>query len=315
MNVKVVITIDTEPDNMWALKLREPPQFKNISELSRLQRIFDNFRARPTYLTTYSVAKSNEVSVLKDIVKSSWCEIGSHLHALETPPFEPHIKGDGSYLHQYSYRIQREKMKILDALLTETFEYKPVSYRGGRWSLDTNTISLLAEYEYLADTSVTPGISWKKYGGPNFKKCTNENYFIHKDILEVPASIKIKTRIPKLAKKFYLNTPNWVHAEGILKRTADFNIITLDPSFNSYEDIKWACDALIAEGVEHLNIAFHSSVIITGGSPYTMTKESTKRFFERLEKLLDYLLKVRNLEPLTLKEFYNFRKRTIDSNQ
>jgi hypothetical protein len=314
MNVKIVITIDTEPDNMWDLNLRENLQFKNISELSKLQRVFDTFRARPTYLTTYSVARSNEVSVLKDIVKTSGCEIGAHLHPLETPPFEHHIKGDGSYLHQYSYRTQREKIKILDALLTETFEYKPVSYRGGRWSLDTNTISLLAEYEYLVDTSVTPGISWEKDGGPNFKKCTNENYFIYKDILEVPASIKIKTRIPRIAKHFYLNTPNWTHAEGILRRISNFNIITLDPSFNSYEDMKWACDTLIAERVEHLNIAFHSSVIIAGGSPYTMTDESTKRFFQRLEKLLDYLLRLRSFESVTLKEFYNLRKMTIDSN-
>lgn len=245
----------------------------------------------------------------------SECEIGAHLHALETPPFEPHIKGDGSYLHQYPYHIQREKMKNLDALLTETFGYKPVSYRGGRWSFDNNAVSLLAEHGYLVDTSVTPGISWKKDGGPDFKKYSNESYFVQTDILEVPASITIKTRIPKIAKYFYLNTPNWTHVEGILKRIVNFKIITLDPSFNSYEDMKWACDTLIAEGVEHLNIAFHSSVIITGGSPYTMTEESTKRFFERLEKLLDYLLKVRNLEPLTLQELYNFRKRTIDPNQ
>ena len=71
MGTKLVITIDTEPDNQWDLSLRRNLQFKNISELSSLQRLFDKYNARPTYLTTFSVVKSDVCSVLKDITKST----------------------------------------------------------------------------------------------------------------------------------------------------------------------------------------------------------------------------------------------------
>jgi len=311
MKTKIVITIDTEPDNQWDLNLRKNPKFKNIYELYRLQRLFDKFHAKPTYLVTHSVIKSDAVAVLKDIAKSMTCEIGAHLHAWETPPFKRQIKGDGSYLHQYAFSVQNQKLANLDSLISDTFGRKATSYRAGRYSFDHNTISLLAKHGYLVDTSVSPGISWENDGGTNFKKFPCEDYFLKTDkkstILEVPVSIRIKTKFPRLARGIYLNAPNWTHAEGILRRLTSFNIIWLDPSFNSYEDMQWLCDRLLQEKVSFINIMFHSSVIIPGGSPYTMDQEKTDRFFERLEKLLDYLLNANKLDSLTLSEFYEHR--------
>ena len=181
MAAKLLITIDTEPDNQWDANLRRNPAFKNISELYRLQKLFDKFQARPTYLVTFSLVKSDSVSILKDIAKSVDCEIGTHLHAWETPPFDVPIKGDGSYLHQYNFDIQEQKMVNIDALITKAFGSKPVSYRAGRYSFDRNTVVLLAKYGYLVDTSVTPSISWENDGGTNFKKFSCEDYFFRRE--------------------------------------------------------------------------------------------------------------------------------------
>jgi hypothetical protein len=312
MKTKVLITIDTESDNLWDPDLRKNPKFKNISELPTLQRIFDKFGARPTYLVTFSVAKSDPVSILKDIAKSQNCEIGTHLHAPETPPFERHTKGDGSYLHQYSFDSQRRKVSSIDKTIAETFGKKPVSYRAGRYSFDKNAASLLVEHGYLVDTSVTPGISWENDGGINFKKHNGLDHFLGTGeyaLLEVPVSIKIKTRFPAIAKYIYLNTPNWTHAEGILRRLTFFDIIWLDPSFNTYEEMEWLCNVLLNRNACFLNIMFHSSVIIPGGTPYTPKEKDVKEFFERLERLLDYLLRVKKLDSLTLKEFYDIRSK------
>lgn len=311
MKTKVILTIDTEPDNQWDANLRRNPCFKNIFKLDNLQRIFDKFRAKPSYLVTFSVAKCDGVGVLKDIAKSQECEIGTHLHAWETPPLEPTIQGDGSYLHQYYDIVQRKKLANLDSVITQIFGQKPVSYRGGRYSFDGNTIAMLAEYGYLVDTSVTPGISWESDGGTNFKKYNYQDYFLptaQAEVLEVPVSIKIKTRLPGVSKSIYLNTPNWMHAEGILRRLAHFDIIWLDPSFNTFTDMKWVSDMFLGDGARHLNIMFHSSVIIPGGSPYSIEEQKTNRFFERLERILDYLLNVKKLESVTLKEFYEYRR-------
>ncbi|MBU1147621.1 MAG: hypothetical protein KKD11_04645 [Candidatus Omnitrophica bacterium] len=313
------MTIDTEPDNQWDLSLRKDPTFRNIAELTKLQRLFDKFYAKPTYLTSFSVVKSGAVAVLKDIAKSVNCEIGTHLHAWETPPFKRHIKGNGTYLHQYAFDAQSQKLANLDNLISETFGCKPVSYRGGRWSFDKNILSILSEYKYLVDSSVSPGISWENDGGIDFKKWASRDCFLEaKDaqgILEIPPTIEIRAKMPLTSKFLYLNTPNWTHMEGMLRRLVNFNIIWLDPSFNKFKDMKWVCDKLLAENVNYLNIMFHSCVIILGGSPYTMSGENVKNFFERLEKLLDYLLRVKKLETLTLREFYSYSKDNFTKEQ
>lgn len=86
MATKLVVTIDTEPDNQWNADLRKNPTFNNIYEIYRLQKIFDKFKTKPTYLVSYSVIKCGAVSGLKDIARSVPCEIGTHLHSWETPP-------------------------------------------------------------------------------------------------------------------------------------------------------------------------------------------------------------------------------------
>ncbi len=309
---KVVITIDTEPDNMWKPDSQSKPHFRNISELSKLQKLFDRFKVKPTYLVTFSVANSREVTVLQDIAKAVPCEIGAHLHALETPAFKGRLRGDGSYLHQYSLAAQREKLATLDESLGKVFGYKPVSYRAGRWSLDDNAILTLSEHGYLVDTSVLPGISWERDGGINFKKFSGEDSFIgpRSELLEIPVSTLIIA--PGIAKFIYLNTPNWTHAEGILRRIAGFNILVLDPCYNTYDAMKSASDILLGQGRRVLNIAFHSSAIIAGGTPYTMSEKDVRMFFERLERLLEYLVKAKGLEGLTLKEFYNYRRSALN---
>ena len=160
----------------------------------------------------------------------------------------------------------------------------------------------------MIDSSISPGISWENDGGEDFKKWTCRDCFFRTGMLEVPPTIEIKAKMLRISKFLYLNTPNWTHAEGVLRRLVNFNIIWLDPSFNKFEDMKWVCDKLLGEDVGCLNIMFHSCVIISGGSPYTMSKENVNIFYERLEQLLDYLLKVKKLETLTLQEFYSYRK-------
>lgn len=312
MAIKVLITVDTEADNMWNPALRQSPRFENIASLDKLQRVFDKFKAKPTYLVAYSVAKSEFVPVLKDIAKSSPCEIGAHLHALETPPFISQRQGDGSFLHQYAVEVQAQKLANIDRLLSDVFARKPVSYRGGRWSVNRDIIAILETKGYLVDSSVTPGISWQHIGGLNFKKSSRRDAFLNEWLLEVPATMMITSRFARLAMPLYLNLPDCTHIEGLLRRLSGFDIIWLDPSFNELEKMKQVCDRLIGDDVGFLNIIFHSSVIIAGGTPYTMTQASVELFFRRLNELLEYLMNGKKLESLTLEEYYNCRKKILN---
>jgi len=52
-----------------------------------------------------------------------------------------------------------------------------------------------------------------------------------------------------------------------------------------------------------LNLLFHSSEAIVGGSPYNRTQSELDAFCDRLERFLAYATKELNAEPVTFSEF------------
>ena len=68
---------------------------------------------------------------------------------------------------------------------------------------------------------------------------------------------------------------------GYLKRLG-LRAVWLRPSYSSVEDAKALASALVARGVPTLNMLFHSSELVPGGSPYNRTEADVDRFFERL---------------------------------
>jgi hypothetical protein len=54
-----------------------------------------------------------------------------------------------------------------------------------------------------------------------------------------------------------------------------------------------------------LNLLFHSSEAIVGGSPYNRTDAELTAFFERLGRVLDVATGELRAEPLTFSEFHH----------
>jgi len=52
-----------------------------------------------------------------------------------------------------------------------------------------------------------------------------------------------------------------------------------------------------------LNLLFHSSEAIVGGSPYNRTEAELTAFRDRLERFFDFARKTLNAEPATFAEF------------
>jgi hypothetical protein len=60
---------------------------------------------------------------------------------------------------------------------------------------------------------------------------------------------------------------------------------------------------LASRGVPLLNLIFHSSEAIVGGSPYNRTDAELDAFFDRLGQLLRYATGELGAEPLTFSEY------------
>ena len=77
----------------------------------------------------------------------------------------------------------------------------------------------------------------------------------------------------------------------------------LRPSYSSAEDMMALARDLVRSEEPVLNVLFHSSEAIVGGSPYNKTQSELDAFCDRLERLLTYAIKDLGAVPLTFAEF------------
>jgi hypothetical protein len=61
---------------------------------------------------------------------------------------------------------------------------------------------------------------------------------------------------------------------------------------------------LVDRGVPALNMLFHSSEAIVGGSPYNRTQGELDSFLDRLSRFLAYATKELGAAPQTFREFH-----------
>ena len=77
----------------------------------------------------------------------------------------------------------------------------------------------------------------------------------------------------------------------------------LRPSDSSLDDMCALARRLKHDRVPLLNLIFHSSEAIVGGSPYNRTGWELEQFIERLEQVLAYAVNDLGAIPVTFSEF------------
>ncbi|MFT7213946.1 MAG: hypothetical protein ACI9XK_004205, partial [Granulosicoccus sp.] len=266
--VIVTISIDTECDHDINWARSKPLTFESITEglPNRLQPAFDQVGAVPTYLLTVEVMEDEpSVEALKSL-KGNF-EYGTHLHAAFIEPekkFHDYAGIDSpDFQCSYAPEIEYQKLKNLSELFERRFNYKPTSFRAGRYGASADSINSLERLGYKVDTSVTPHIRWTE---PNavvdFRKAPEQPYF--------PAPGKIaeagnytSTRIleaPVTVKPRYFRDPRWFR-----------------PWFASVDQMKdifrYHLKKHSACRVVSINMMFHSMEIIEKASPYPQTAD------------------------------------------
>jgi hypothetical protein len=311
MKKYLLITIDTEIDSpYWKPEL--PFSLKNIKAVLRLQKLFQKYDIKATYLVTYPVADNKESkSILKEFSDREEIEIGTHLHTWTTPPF---LSGREKLKLDYPHRskLELEKLSTLTQKIETSFGKRPISYRAGRYGFDRESLKYLKDLNYLIDSSITPSINWSSDGGPNFADFTQlKPYFLDENdikksgqssILEVPISIAVNRKLPSFLSQAYCHLP--MEIKGLLKKINLIKTIWLRPSIFSFEEMKWLSDYLLDSDNQVLNMMFHSNELLAGTSPYVKTKKQEENFFLNLENILNYLIFQKKLESKTLFGFY-----------
>lgn len=311
----LIITIDTESDNLWEQK---GITLENIHQIPELQKLFDRYNVKPTYLVSYPVASNKEcVSILRKIYEAGSCEIGSHLHAWTTPPLSEKTWQTSPYLFEFPLEIQRELLSNLTEIIRTNFGIQPFSYRAGRFGFDEKSITLLEELNYSVDTSVVPLVSFKKHKGDkkigaSFIKAPIFPYYLSKNdvcqsgdskILEVPVSVAFNRKINHSIQDWYLNAEDNNLFLRLINRLNILQIIWLYPTFFSLKELLSLCRYLLKIGVPVLNMMFHSSEILANASPYHRSKEDITGFLNKIEGVIRFLIEEKGITSKTLSEF------------
>jgi peptidoglycan/xylan/chitin deacetylase (PgdA/CDA1 family) len=309
----LLVGIDTEGDNQWDAAARVNQRFENIYALPRLHAIFARHDVRPTYLITYPVATDERsAEVLRMLVAGGDCEIGAHHHAWETPP----CTAEDVRKHPYASTLPRlqfeAQLESLTGAIERAIGRRPVSYRSGRFGFSADHVPALERNGYKVESSVAPLFYESHKGGPEFVEAPLRPYFLAYDsatrpgssqILEVPVSAALNRRLPKALQYAYARLPSPYTSKRILRALRLLRLRWLRPSYSSLEDMTGLARDLARWNEPVLNLLFHSSEAIVGGSPYNRTQAELDGFFDRLDRFLSFATRDLRAVPATFAGF------------
>jgi len=311
--MNLLVGIDTEGDNQWDAAARARQTFENIYALPRLHALFARHGVRPAYLITYPVATDpRSADVLGELLAGGDCEIGAHHHAWETPPCsEADVRR-----HPYASSLPRpqfeRQLESLTGAIASAVGRRPVSYRSGRFGFSADHVAGLERLGYRVESSVVPLFYESHKGGPEFVDAPLTPYFLaydnttragSTDVLEVPVSAALNRRLPRALQHAYARVPGPYTTKRVLRVLRLLRMRWLRPSYSSLDDMIALARDLAEASEPVLNVLFHSSEAIVGGSPYNRTQSELDAFCDRLDRFLVFATRELGATPSTFTEF------------
>jgi hypothetical protein len=304
--IPFLITIDTEGDDLWSKPRRVST--KNVSFLPRFQELCELHGLRPTWLANYEMILDPAfVAFASDILRRGVGEIGTHLHAWDSPPSYPLTSDDAffqPYLIEYPVSTMREKIRTQTALLEDALGVKMTSHRAGRWAFDERYAQILIDEGYTVDCSVTPLVTWEAClgdpagnGGSDYRRFPRCAYFVDtsdvalaggSSLLEVPVTI-VRSR----GRGFTAGV------KRLLRRTG--GVEWLRPNGRNIRAMVDIVGRVKSGELPYAHLTLHSSELMPAGSPVFLTHESIEALYGDLAAVFDAAAELRGM---TLSEFY-----------
>ena len=173
-------------------------------------------------------------------------------------------------------------------------------------------MAALERLGYQVESSVAPLFYETHKNGPDFVEAPLTPYFLAYDsatrpgtsaVLEVPVSAALNRRLPRRLQYLYARAPKPYTTKRVLKKLGVACVRWLRPSYSSLDDMIALARDLAAAREPVLNLLFHSSEAIVGGSPYNRTDGELAAFCDRLERFFEYAIGTVKATPATFTEF------------
>ena len=312
MQPAFLITIDTEGDLIWQRPTKI--ETRNAGYVARFQQLCERYGFKPTWLTNYEMAVSDEFREFgRDVIARGTGEIGMHLHAWNSPPDEPLTGSDHHhqpFLIDYPPDAITRKVEYMTRLLEERFGVAMVSHRAGRWAMNAHYARCLIAQGYRVDCSVTPTWSWRDTrgapggaGGSDYSRCPAGAYFLDPDDFTRPGS----SPLLELPMTIDAEHPSLLGLQGSplaklpLLRRLILARRWLRPVPGNLPKLLRLVNARMAKKEPYLEFMLHSSELMPGGSPTFPDTNSIERLYDDLEVLFETIAK--HAKGATLAEY------------
>jgi hypothetical protein len=218
--------------------------------------------------------------------------------------------------HPYALQLPIEQFEAqLEALtqaIADAVGERPVSYRSGRFGFAAAHVSALERAGYTIDSSIAPLFYESHKGGPDFVDAPLRPYYLSYDqatrpgssqVLELPLSSALNRRVPDALAHAYARAPKPYTTKRVLKKLGVAHVVWLRPSYSTLDEMIALARRLADDRQPLLNLLFHSSEAIIGGSPYNRTQSELDAFTDRLRRFLAFATRELGAIPMTFREF------------
>jgi len=314
--VLFVLSVDTEEEWDWKSEFPQyNAQVKNITAIEQFQQECNIIGIRPTYFVDYPVVNNERsAQILNIIARSGQCEIGAHLHPWCNPP---HTPGNGEFeSHVVNLPIDLVERKLVNLLnlLKKSLNIDVMSFRTGRWGINSKVIALLVKYGITVDSSVYPFYQNDYF---NCNGAPEEPYWIDikdplkavdtgqiNNIFEVPVSVGfnhsnfvLSDKIHKLINRSVLSS---LRIPGIAWQLKLLRKLYLSPELTSLPDMKTLIKVLLKRKVPIIHMNFHSSSLID--LPYQNHAFTREQILNNMKMTVSYLQEHANVTFCTISE-------------
>ena len=282
--VRFALFGDAEEEFDWNGPFRrESTSTATMAELPVANRRFLEAGVQPCWLADWPVVDNADSGViLRDLVTSDACTVGTQLHPWVNPPFDEVVNRKNSYTCNLPIELQREKLKQLTARIEEVVGVRPRVYRAGRYGIGRHTARLLADEHYALDVSVRSHFDYRGQSGPNFTHHPLWPWTLGSGLHALPlttAHTGPLGRWPMIHQAESLR--------GTLARTGLLARIPLTPEGVPLADALSGIDVLLDQGHRLFSLSFHTPSLVPGHTPYVRDAKELATFWQWWDGVFD----------------------------
>jgi peptidoglycan/xylan/chitin deacetylase (PgdA/CDA1 family) len=293
------------------------PQLEQASEiiaaLTVLHTLVRKWRARPTYLVTYSAAKNaHAASMLREMREGRDCEIGAYHQTWDTPPCsDEHVRRRPCARELNPARFAAQVASLTDAIAAAVGE-RPLSYRSERMGFSASHVFDLERAGYRIESTVARFPHEGHAGGAGFAGAPSTPYFLAYDdpstpgtsnLLEIPVSAALNRRVPAVLERAYGRMPWPGTTRPLLGRLGLIKVQVLRPFSSTLDDMRALARRMKRDGVPMVNLVLNSSETALGANAGVRSPQELERLLSRLEDVLAYIVNELGAVPVTFSEF------------